>query len=266
MEGLQAAISAGNTRIEVAASRLEHSASMIQKGVSPVARKHGSPGSSSIRVGSRKKLALQGLHKDIRQLTTMMRESNVVNPIPRRATRYPGASRNSILLSLLLLKPQLDGVITYLALERGLELLPSHLDWLSSQFESLLSYVLRNVDDLTQKNSFGTRGAYCEVRLHSNIPRGRLDQSRNVRQFRSVPKKRLRQAWYFSSSVGRLSIRDGILSQLQTTEAFNNPSRDIELTFIPWQHINSTAVVAKFRQWSSAADVPQIERLLRSYI
>ncbi|MCJ1252048.1 hypothetical protein MMC30_009286 [Trapelia coarctata] len=225
MEDIQAAIRAGNTRIEVAASKLERSTSTLEKSVPSVSQKHQRTCSLSKRVGnqgSRKAMALQGLRKDIRHLTTLMGELSVVKPMPRSALRYSGGSHQSLLLSLLLLKPQLNGAISSLAMEQDLQFPPGHLNWLSTQFEILLSSVLRNVDDLS---------TYEDPAI-------------------SPPTK--------GSVYGKLDV----LGQPY--------SKDLSVklgTLGPQlRNIQSTVVVAKFRERCTTAMVPQIERQLHSYI
>jgi len=276
MEDLQAIISAGNTRIEVAASKLERSAITIEKGVLPVSLSHERPGPLSRRVGnhsSRKAMAYQGLRKDIRQLTTLMRELSVVNARPRSAIIYSGGSHQSLLLSLLLMKPLLDGAIASLGMDQELQFPPGYLSWVSAQFEILLSSVLRNVDDLsTNEDPFGTRRPSYEPGIHPTSSKGHQSSEKRPRVLQTgrprtvVFKRPVRRAWQFESSVGQLRICNTMSYPLHDAEGFDGYNTDIELIFQPNRTVHSTVVVAKLGEQSVTAMVPQIERQLHSYI
>lgn len=275
MKDLQVAVCAGNNRIQVAASKLERSASTIEKGVSSIPLNYRRPGPVSRRVGnnSSRKGAVRGLRKDVQQLTTMMRECSTVNPIPRSAMRYSGDSHERILLSMLLLKPQLTSAVASLAMDQDLEFPSCHLNWLSSQFEILLSSVLRNVDGLaTHEDPFDTLRHGYMVSNHPAYPRSRQSthQRQHVQQYEwrkaFISKRPVRRVWNFRSPSGDLSICNNMHRSLKGKEDFGSEALDVELTFRPRQNVHQTALVARFQEQYTVSVVPQIERHLHSYI
>ncbi|MCJ1392677.1 hypothetical protein MMC18_005548 [Xylographa bjoerkii] len=209
---------------------------------------------------------LDVLHADVKHLSIMLSRFNAIPSSTYHAPSF-GSNREEILLSLLLLRPQINFAIGSLLAEQPPELSGLQLDWLGSEFSLLLTAVMQNNDDVVTYDRNVPSATFTNPVYHiSSFYGGRhftKPASKCTARHRSKlgHKGMVIRIWRFESTVGRLDIRRTTTSSDQGIDRYE----DLGFTFIPFLDMPATAVCANFPKNLSGTRPLQIQRQLHTY-
>ena len=209
---------------------------------------------------------LDALHADVKHLSIMLGRSNA-SPSPISHAQSFGENREEILLSLLLLQPQIKLAIASLSAEQRSGLSKPQLGWLGSEFSLLFTAVMQDNDAVVTYNRTMPTVVYTDPIYHtSSFYGGRIFSkatSECTAKYRGDVghKGTVIRIWRFESTGGRLEIRKTMTS----SDQIFGRDEDLGFTFMPFLDMPVTAISVNFRKKISRTRSPQIHRQLHTY-
>ena len=230
---------------------------------------HRAPSLSRRKVSARRGMhpwKLDGLRADIRHLSIMLERLNSSQSLGFHI-RSIGRNREELLLSLLLLRPQMQSATKALLVQNCQGISKTQLDWLGSEFDLLLSSVMQHrndidADDWTVSSTTSTSPVYHI----SNFYDGEwftkaVSICKNKDRSKQRQKRTIIRIWRYESRVGRLDIQKTMPSSDNDIDGYEN----LGFTFMPFLDTPSTAVSVTFRKDALHTRTPHIQRQLHTY-
>ena len=189
------------------------------------------------------------------------------SPNPVSCVRSFGEDREEMLLSLLLLRPQMKSAIESLLAEQRSELSKPQLDWLNAEFSLPFTAVIQDSNDMVAYNRTVPSVAHTGSVYHtSSYYEGKMitkaDPECAVRYRRLLGHKgTVIQIWRFESTMGRLDIRRTTTS----SDLIIGRYEDLGFNFIPFLDMPATAINTNFRKHIFQSRPPQIQRQPYTY-
>ncbi|MCJ1396922.1 hypothetical protein MMC11_000114 [Xylographa trunciseda] len=257
------------TDLELKALHIAHSASKADSGFQSVCINHRRSTTSRRKVSTRTVIhskQLDALHADVKHLGVMLGRFDI-SPSPACYTRSFGRDHEDILLSLLLLRPQMHSAIESLLAEQHPGLSDRQLNWLGSELSLLLTAVKQNSDfpvaydrsvpRVTSTNVVYHTSSFYQGRYFTKVPSQCTVKCRG----QSGHKGMVIRIWRFESTIGRLDIRRTTIS----SDEVGGSDEDLGFTFTPFLDTSATAVIANFQKKLCRDRSPQIQRQLHTY-
>ncbi|MCJ1432463.1 hypothetical protein MMC27_001819 [Xylographa pallens] len=209
---------------------------------------------------------LDALHADVKHLSIMLGRFDASSS-PVSYARSFSENREEILLSLLLLRPQINSAIGSLLAEHRPGLSIPQLERLSSEFSILFTAVMQDNNDMVTYQRIVPSAAYTDSVYHtSSFYGGRIFtkaastcRARHPGELRH--KRAVIRIWRFESAMGRLDIRRTTIFSEEVTGRYE----DLGFTFIPFLDMPATAISANFQKINLNTRSPQFQRQLHTY-
>ena len=269
IKGLQILSISGQASLGLEAPHRTFSASVADSGFQSTPNIHRGPTTrrrkALARTAPRSK-KLDALHADVKHLSVMLGRFDASSS-PVSCAHSFSEDREEMLLSLLLLRPQINSAIKSLLAEQHPVLSIPQLEWLSSEFSILYTAVMQDNDDLATYKRIVPGAAYTDFVDHtSSFYGGRTftePASTCIARHRGElrHKRAVIRIWRFESAVSRLDIRRTTTSSDEVTYEYE----DLGFTFIPFLDMPAIAITANFQKIDLRTRSPQIQRQLHTY-
>ncbi|MCJ1282575.1 hypothetical protein MMC26_001900 [Xylographa opegraphella] len=189
---------------------------------------------------------LDAIHVDVKHLSIMLGRLDAA-PNPISHARSLGENREEILLSLLLLRPQIKSAMESLSAVKRHGISKTRLGWLGSEFSRLFTTVMQGNDDMTTYDRIVPTATQTNTVYHTSSFYGGCfftkAASKRIAKHHGGPghKETLVRIWRFESTSGRLDIRRTMTSSDQTIGRVE----ELGFTFMPFLDMPASTPAAR---------------------